>query len=326
MDEKEGARLLNKLTSVLASTLKGSNGGGDDGGTSLGQLRGDKGDALDVEVTVLAAVAKLGGELVADSLAEKHRDGAATTLVQGDLEGTGNRILAAVLVTSQEDGETLLSGQRVLLAEDLDDLGVREPGGDLLAGSETVSELSARDVEGASTLGDLVVGKVLIAVGEVDHLLELDHLDAKLLLELLDEMLSIIRTVVVLTVLVLAGAGVITAHDEVGSTVVLADDGVPEGLARTTHAHGKREEGEGGHAVGVSGKEGLVDTDAGEVVDVTRLGQTNNGLDENVGLLRAGSADRQLTVSTVHRVSGLESNDLFPAELVEVSTKLRGGD
>jgi hypothetical protein len=59
------------------------------------------------------------------------------------------------------------------------------------------------------------------------------------------------------------------------------------------------------------------------VVNVTGLGETDDGLDEDVGLLRAGGADRQLTVSTVHGVSGLESNDLLPAELVEVSTELR---
>jgi hypothetical protein len=143
---------------------------------------------------------------------------------------------------------------------------------------------------------------------------------------LLDEDLSIIRTVVVLTLLVLTGTGVVTTDDEVGSTVVLSDNGMPESLTGTTHAHSKGKEGEGGHAVGVSGQESLVDTDTGEVVNVTGLGETDDGLDEDVGLLRAGSADRQLTVSTVHGVSGLESNDLLPAELVEVSAELRGSD
>jgi hypothetical protein len=62
------------------------------------------------------------------------------------------------------------------------------------------------------------------------------------------------------------------------------------------------------------------------VVNVTGLGETNDGLDQNIGLLRAGGADRQLTVSSVHGVSGLESDDLLPAELVEVSAELRGSD
>jgi hypothetical protein len=143
---------------------------------------------------------------------------------------------------------------------------------------------------------------------------------------LLDKNLSIIRTVVVLALLVLTGTGVVTTNDEVGSTVVLADDGVPESLTRTTHSHGEGQESKGSHTVGVTGQESLVDTDTGEVIDVTGLGETDDRLDEDVGLLGAGGADRQLTVSTVHGVSGLESNDLLPAELVEVSAELGGSD
>jgi hypothetical protein len=62
------------------------------------------------------------------------------------------------------------------------------------------------------------------------------------------------------------------------------------------------------------------------MVDVTGLGQADDGLDEDVGLLGASGADRQLTVSAVHGVSGLEGNDLLPSELVKVRAELRGGD
>lgn len=326
VNKEEGSGLLNEVAGSLTSILERSNRSGDDSGTSLGQLRGNKGNALDVEVTVLAGEAKLRGELVSHVLAEKHGDRATTTLVECSLESTSDLVLSAVLVTSHEDSETLLGGERVLLAKNLDNLGIGEPLGDLLAGSETVSELSAGDVKGAGALGDLVDGEVLVRIGEVDHGLELDHLDTKLLLVLLDEDLSIIRTVVVLALLVLTGTGVVTANDEVGSTVVLSDNGVPEGLAGTTHSHGEGQKSESSHAVGVSGQESLVDTDTGEVVNVTGLGETNDGLDQNVGLLRAGGADRQLTMSSVHGVSGLESDDLLPAELVEVSAELRGSE
>lgn len=326
VDQEEGAGLLNELAGLLAGSVEGSDGSGDDSGTGLGQLRGDKGDAADVDITVLAGEAQLGRQLVSDVLAEEHGDGAATALHEGNLQSAGDLVLTAVLVTSHEDGETLLGRKGVLLAQDFDDLGVREPFGDLLAGAEAVSQLGTGDVEGAGALGDLVDGLVLVAVGEVDHLLELDHLDAELLLELLDEVLSIVRAVVVLAVLVLSGTGVVTANDEVGGTVVLADDGVPQGLTRATHAHGEGEQGQGGHAVGVTGQKSLVDADASEVIDVTGLGQADDGLDEDVGLLGAGGADRQLTVSAVHGVTGLESDDLLPAELVEVGAKLRGSD
>ncbi|VUC36812.1 unnamed protein product [Clonostachys rosea] len=326
VDEEEVAVLLDGLAGLAAGILEGGDGGGDDGGTGLGELGGDKGDAGDVEVAVLAGEAELLGQLVADGLTEEHGDRAATILVECDLEGTGDLVLARVLVSGEEDCETLLAGKGVLLAEDLDDLGVGEPGGDLLAGAKAVAQLGTGDVESTGALGDLVGGHVLVSVGDVDHLLELDHLDAELLLVLLDEVLSVVRTIVVLAVLVLTGTGVVTADDEVGGTVVLADDGVPEGLTGTAHAHSEGKESESTHAVGVTGQESLVDTDTGEVVNVTGLGQADNGVNEDVGLLRASGTDGQLTVSAVHGVASLEGDDLLPAELVEVSAELSGGE
>jgi hypothetical protein len=62
-------------------------------------------------------------------------------LVEGDVESACDGILARVLVSCQEDSETLLVARRVGFAEDADDFGVREPFGNLLAGSETLAEL-----------------------------------------------------------------------------------------------------------------------------------------------------------------------------------------
>lgn len=117
----------------------------------------------------------------------------------------------------------------------------------------------------------------------------------------------------------------ITTNDEVGVSVVLADNGVPESLAGTSHAHGQGQEGESSHAGRVATDNGLVDTDTGKVVDITGLGQTDDGVDQDVGLAGASSADSQLTVGTVHRVTSLESNDTGPVELLEVSTDLGRG-
>jgi hypothetical protein len=58
------------------------------------------------------------------------------------------------------------------------------------------------------------------------------------------------------------------------------------------------------------------------VINVTGLRQADDGVDEDIGLLGASSPDRQLTVSAVHGVSGLEGDDLLPAELVEVGSQL----
>ena len=326
MDEEKGTRLFDELAGLTAGFLKGRNRGGNDGGTGLGQLRGDESNARDVEVAVGLAEAEFGRQLRAHRLAEEHGDRAATTLVERCLQRAGNLVLAAVLETGHEDGEALFAGQRVLLAQDLDDLGVREPRGDLLAGFQAVAQLGAGNVHGAGALGDLVGGHVLVAVGDEDHFLELDHLDAELVLVLLDELLGVVGAVVVLALLVLARAGVVTADDEVSRAVVLADDGVPEGLTGTTHAHSQRQQGESSHAVGVSRQEGLVDSDTGEVVNVAGLGHADDRVDKDVGTLGAGGADRQLTVSAVHGVASLEGDDLLPAELVEVRTQLGGGN
>ena len=118
--------------------------------------------------------------------------------------------------------------------------------------------------------------------------------------------------------------GLVTADDEVRCTEVLTDDGVPDCFAGTSHTHGEGEEGEVAHAVGVLGHNGLVDTDTGVVVDVTGLGETDDGVDEDVRLPLAGSADGELTVSTVHGVAGLEGDDLAPGDLVEVCAELSG--
>jgi hypothetical protein len=48
-------------------------------------------------------------------------------------------------------------------------------------------------------------------------------------------------------------------------------------------------------------------------------------VDQDIGLASASSTNGQLTVSSVHGVSSLESNNSVPAELVEVNTQLRGG-
>ena len=322
VDEEEGAELLDDLARGVAAGLEGCDRGGDDGGAGLGQLRGHEADAVDVLLAVFAGEAELRGQLGADGVAEEERDAAAALLVEGDVQGACDGVLAGVGVAGKEDGETLLVAGRVGLAEDADDLGVGEPLGDLGAGAQTLAELGAGDVELAGGLGDLVDGLVLVGVGEVGHHLEGNDLDAELVTVLLDGVLCVVRTVEVLTLAVAAGTGVVTTDDEVGSTVVLADNGVPDGLTGTAHTHSQRKQTENGHAVGVAVHDGLVDTDTGEVVNVTGLGETDDGVDEHVGLSGAGSNDGQLTVSAVHGVTGLESDNLGPAELLEVSADL----
>jgi hypothetical protein len=118
----------------------------------------------------------------------------------------------------------------------------------------------------------------------------------------------------------------IAATHKVGSTEVLSDDRVPNSLTRSSHPHGQRQKSQSGHSVGVLGHQSLVSSDTGVVIDITRLSKTDNGVDEHVGLMLTSSSDGQFSVSSVHGVSGLESNDLPPRDLLEVSSKLGRGE
>jgi len=63
--------------------------------------------------------------------------------------------------------------------------------------------------------------------------------------EFLEYIMRVVRAVVV------ADAGVVAPHDEVGAAVVLADDGVEDGLARAGVAHRRRVDDQAHAAFGI---------------------------------------------------------------------------
>lgn len=302
VDKEEGTGLGNGILGSLAGVLVRGNRSSNDGSTGLGELSGNEGDALDVGVAIFAAESELGRELMADSVTEQQGHRASSLLVQGDLQGTSDRILAGVHIPSKEDGKALAGTRGVGLAEDLDNLGVGEPLGNMGAGAQTLAKLGTGDIKSLGACGDLVLGFILVVVRAVGDLLEGNDLDTELVLVLLDELLGVVGPVEVLALGVLTGTSVVTADDEVSRTVVLADNGMPESLTGTTHTHGEREKAKDGHTVGVTGEKGLIGTDTGEVVDITGLCEANNRVDQDIGLTSTSGANGQLTVSTVHRV------------------------
>lgn len=245
--------------------------------------------------------------------------------MEGNLESSGNGVLTRVVETGQENSETLLGSRRVRLSKNLDDTSVREPIGDGGTGSESLSELGTRDIGGGGTLGDLVDRLVLVRARKVGHGLEGNHLNLELILEFGNELLGVVRTVKVLTLRVLTGTGVVSTDNEVGRTKVLSDKGVPDGLPGTSHSHSEGQKGKVSHTLGVRGHKSLVSSDTSVVVNISRLGKTDNGVDEDVGSSLTGSSDGKLSVGSVHRVSGLESDNLSPGELVEMGSELGGG-
>ena len=122
-------------------------------------------------------------------------------------------------------------------------------------------------------------------------MLEGDDLDAEFLSVFLYCVLRVVRAIEVFSGAVFAGSGVVAADDEVGSTVVFTDDGVPNCFSRPAHAHCEGEETEDSHAIWVAGEEGLIDTHASEVVDIARFCETDYRVDEDVCLTSAGCTD-----------------------------------
>jgi len=245
--------------------------------------------------------------------------------VQRHIQRARHGVFPAVLIPRQEDGEALLEARGVRFPQHTHDFRIGEPLGDILPRAQAGAQLSAADVEGAHAGGDLVVGSVFVAVGQVDHLLEGHHFDAELLSVLFDCVLCVVGAVEVLSGGVLAWTGVVAADDEVRGAVVFADDGVPDCFSGAAHSHCEGQEAEDCHAVWIAGEKGLVDADAGEVVDVAWFREADDRVDEDVCLAGAGGADGQFAVGAVHGVAGLEGDDAGPAQLFEVDAQFGGG-
>lgn len=165
VDQEEVTRATGRLHELLGGGSRvgvRSNGGSDCRSASPCQLSSNKGDALDVLVSVVGAEAQLGGQLRSNSLTQEQRDRSATLLVEAGLESLGDVVLARVVQAGDEESETLLGLGRVRLAQDLDDGLVREPVRDSLARAEALSQLGTRDVQSLSSSGNLVGWVVLV--------------------------------------------------------------------------------------------------------------------------------------------------------------------
>jgi hypothetical protein len=79
------------------------------------------------------------------------------------------------------------------------------------------------------------------------------------------------------------------------------------------------------HSLGVRRHQCLISPNSGVVIDISRLGQSNNRVNEDVGSSLSSSSDGEFSVGSVHWVSGLESDNSPPREFVEVCSELGGG-
>jgi len=61
------------------------------------------------------------------------------------------------------------------------------------------------------------------------------------------------------------------------------------------------------------------------MVDITWFGETHHGVDEDICVSLASSSNGELSMSSVHRVTSLESDDFPPCELLEMCAQFRWG-
>ena len=94
-------------------------------------------------------------------------------------------------------------------------------------------------------------------------------------LVLLEEFLRLVRAVERLAVGILARAGVVAADNEVRAAVILADQRVPDGLARSAHAHRQRQQRELHRSLRIFRQQQLIAAHAGEVIHVAGLGHSD---------------------------------------------------
>ena len=141
---------------------------------------------------------------------------------------------------------------------------------------------------------------------------------------LFEKLLGVVRAVEVLAVGIFSGAGMIAADDEVGASMILANQAMPDGFARSAHAHGERQHGSSTVPLRVLGEQQLIAAGADEIINVARLGHTDRGMDQQIRLDLLGGAHGQFDVGAMHGIAGLEGDDTGPAQAAEFGAQFGG--
>ena len=110
---------------------------------------------------------------------------------------------------------------------------------------------------------------------------------------------------------------------QVGASVVLAHNCMPDCLSRPTHTHRQLEQAECRRVLGIAAQDCLVTANPRVILHIARLGQTDHWMYQQVGLLFRRSAARQLNMGTMHRIARLECDDFIPTAFRELCAKLR---
>src|SRR5215204_5929611 len=167
----------------------------------------------------------------------------STRFEQEDRQDRRSCGLPGAAKTREPDTESLAVSRWIRLGQDFSRLRPREPRRqETPLTEEFLAHLGAGDRCRAGALGNVRGFLVAILIREIEEFREGHHGDADLVLELPDQLLSIIRSVEWLPVRIFAWSGMVAADDHVVRAVIAPDDRMPEGFTRPSHAHRQRQE------------------------------------------------------------------------------------
>ena len=97
-----------------------------------------------------------------------------------------------------------------------------------------------------------------------------------------------------------------------------------QSLTRTAHPHRQGQQRQHCGVAGIAVHQRLVAAHPGVVIHVARLGHTDDRVNQQTGLVFARGPQRQLEMSPMQWVAGLEGHHTLPAELAKAATGLLG--
>ena len=314
------------LTRFVARLAEGADGSADHGAVMAGDLTSDEADAQDVGVAVFLAETEAFGEVGTDDIAVQDSR-LATMLEQHGDQRLRYGGLARTAQACKPDAHALLVTWRVDFCQDLGGLFAGEPLGERFAlGKIIIAHLCAGDRGDLGTRRDFAYFLIALFIHQVYQLFEGHRGNAGLFGILGEHFLGFIGAVEGLAGAVDTRTSMVAADDEMRGAMIAADDGVPDGLTRPTHAHRQGQQAEHGLLLFIIVvHQRLVGAHAGKVVDITRLGHANHGMDQQTTAHFLGGALGQLLVDAVHGVAGLEGNHFLLPHLGEQGTYFAGG-
>ena len=119
----------------------------------------------------------------------------------------------------------------------LDHLRIGEPAGYFAAFIQPPPQFCPGDIQDPRAVWNFVIRNVAILVLQVNHHIKGHHCHADLGFMLFKQGLRIVRSIKRLAVGIASRTGVVPTHNEVGSSMILANQGVPNRFPRPAHAH-----------------------------------------------------------------------------------------